>query len=133
MHAQFARAGAKKISFDADDIARVEDFIQLVFRLRNRVLADINLQLFACLHQVQKAGFAHATHGLNAPGDFYLRLLRKFFRRLLRILAQNGDDRVGEIEPLAIRAETERFDLRRALHALVEQLIFKGHKPGLLD
>ena len=109
----------------------VEHLVQLIFVLRNRVLANIDLQPLARLHQVQKPGLAHPPHGLDAPGDFHLRLLRQLLRGLRRILAQNVGNRVREIEPLAVGAESERFDLRRALQALVEQIVFKGHK-GLI-
>ena len=83
MNAQFAGAGAKQIAFDADDVADVENLVQLVVALRNRVFADVDLKLFALLHQVQEAGLAHAANGLDAAGDDDARLERvQFLGRL---------------------------------------------------
>ena len=119
VNAQFSRARAKQIAFDADDVAGIENFVQLVFRLRNRILADVDLQLFARLHQVQKTGFAHAAHGLDASGDAHLRPVRQLLRCFGGKIAQNLRDRVRKIETLAVGAEAQRLNLRRSVQALV--------------
>ncbi len=61
MDAQFAGPGAEQVSFDADNIADVEDLIQRVILLRHGVLADIDLQPLAVLLQMREAGLAHAA------------------------------------------------------------------------
>ena len=116
VNAQLAGAGAEQIAFDADDVAQIEHFVQLVFALRNRVLADIDLQALARLLQVQEAGLAHAAHGLDAAGDARPAACRaKFLGGLRAVFAENLRNGMREIEPLAVGAESERFNLGGAV------------------
>ena len=76
MHAQLAGAGAEQIAFDADDVAQIEQLVETIVALGNRVLAHVDLQAFARLHQVQESGLAHAADGLDAAGDAHPRFVR---------------------------------------------------------
>src|SRR5439155_20177506 len=49
MHGKLAGPGAGQVSVHAHDIAQIESFIKRVVRLRNRVLANVNLQALARL------------------------------------------------------------------------------------
>ena len=74
MDAEFAGAGAEQVAFDADDVADVEQLIERIVALRDRILAYVDLQAFAVLHQVHEAGLAHAANGENAAGEADRRL-----------------------------------------------------------
>ncbi len=119
MQAQFARAGAEKIAFGADDIADVEQTEQLVIALADGVLAHVALQTRAVLLDVQEAGFAHAPNGLDAAGELYANFGNQFFRGLFAVLPRRTSGIVQrEIETLAERAVAQGFDLMHAGGAL---------------
>ena len=67
--AELIGPGTEQVAFDADQVAQIEQLIERVFLFADRVLAHINLQLFAILHQVREPRLAHAANGHNAPGD----------------------------------------------------------------
>ena len=100
-------------------------FVQLVIALGNRVLAHVDLQPLARLHQVQEAGLAHAADGLDAAGDAHVRLVGQFFGGLRAVLGENLRNGVSEIEALAVGPEAERLDLGGAAQALFEQIVFE--------
>jgi hypothetical protein len=64
--AKLAGAGTEEISFDPDMVADVEKFIKLPELVANGVFLDVDLELFAGLLKVRKAGFSHQTDGDEA-------------------------------------------------------------------
>ena len=86
MNAQFIGPGAEQVAFDADEVAQVEELIERIFLFADGVLAHVDLESLAILHQMREASFAHAANGHNAPGDadLYARVLvvRRFCRRI---------------------------------------------------
>src|ERR1700722_2425613 len=120
MYAEFARARAEQITFDAHDVADIEQLIERILALIDGVAADVHLQPFAALHQVEEAGLTHAPHGLNTPGDADLRFRRRqLFSGLRALRRQDLRDGVREIKTLPVRAEPEGLNFRRALDALL--------------
>ncbi len=51
MNAEFVGLGAEEIAGDADDVAQVEQFVELVSRFADGVFANVDLQLLAILQQ----------------------------------------------------------------------------------
>ena len=72
-----------------------------------------------------KPGLAHAAHGLNAAGDAHLRRLLELLRGLRAVVPQDLRNGVREIEALAVRLKPQRLDLRDALVALFEKIVFQ--------
>ena len=59
MDGEFAGAGAKQISADADVVAEVEEFVEFESLFADRVFLDVDLQFLAALLQVREPGLAH--------------------------------------------------------------------------
>ena len=112
--AQLARAGAEQIALHADDVADIEHLEELEIALAHGVLLDVDLQTLAVLLQVREPGLAHVAHRHHAPGhdaDAHLGVSSSaVFGAVLR---QDLRNRVGELEPPAVRAVPQRFDLAR--------------------
>ena len=112
MHAELAGSGAKQVAFDADNVAQVQLFVEREVLFIHRVLANINLQTLAVLHQMGESGLAHAANAGDAAGYFHgnARLqLGRGFGSVLRYYLRNG---VREVEAVAIRFKAQRLDLR---------------------
>src|SRR5579884_3931647 len=63
MHGEFACAGAKKIAFHANDVAKIEQFVKLEVTLSYRVASHIDLQPGAAACQVRESGFPVGPDG----------------------------------------------------------------------
>ena len=124
--AQFAGARAEQIALHADDVAQIDQLVNGEIALGEGVFLDVDLQALAILRQVREARLAHAAQGLDAPGNAHMHRYGKFFRSLRLVFGQNGGDRVGEFEALAVGPETQRLDLANALQALLQKLVFQG-------
>ena len=59
--------------------------------------------------------------------------IRQFFRGLRSVVSQNLRDGVTGVEPLAISAEAQSLDFRRAAEALSEQIVFQGQERNSLN
>ena len=102
MDAQLAGPGPEQVSLHPDDVANVEPLVQCKVPLPHAVLANVDLQLLAVLHQMSEPCLTHAPDGRDATRhlDLYPRL--QLFRRLAPELGQYPGDGVREIEPLPI-------------------------------
>ena len=67
--AELIGPGTEQVAFDADQVAQIEELIERIFLFADRILANVDLELLAILHQMREAGLAHAANGHNAPGD----------------------------------------------------------------
>ena len=87
---EFAGAGAKQISADADVVAEVEQLVELETRVADGVFLDVNLQALAVLLQVREAGLAHEADRHDASGNAHVDArLFQFFAGLLGVVRQN--------------------------------------------
>ena len=128
VHAQLAGPGAEQVAFHADDVADIEQLVERVVLFADRVLANVNLQPLAVLHQMREAGLAHAANGQDAAGDLHRHARLQLLGGLVAVLRQDLRNGVREIETVAVRLKAERFDFRDAADALLVQLVFKRHR-----
>ena len=124
MQTQLARACNKQISFDADDIADIEQAEQPIIALLTRPYAH-RLQPRAALLDVNEPGLSHPPDGLNASGDPHADLGTEFFRGLAAIMEKHLRHGAGEIETLAERLVPEGLDFVYARGALLKQFVFQ--------
>src|SRR5947209_8515222 len=124
MNRKLACTGVKEIAFDADDVAQVQHFVELIVAFRHSVLADVGLQAFARWHQVHETGSTHAANGLDTTRDGYvwfgLQISCQLFRSFSGAGCQDGGNRMGKIETLAVRAVAQSLKFRNASEALGE-------------
>ena len=129
VHRQLAGARAEEIACDADDVAEVEQLVELEFGLRNGILLDIDLELGAALLEMHEAGLAHAADGQDAAGETHRDAGGvEFFGGLRAAFGPNLGDRVGEVEALPVGPEPQRLDLANAREALFKLLLLEGQK-----
>jgi hypothetical protein len=92
----------------------------LVILLGDCIFFDIDLKLVAVLHQVGKAGLAHAANRVNATGDPYAdTVCLEVFAALGRVLCVNARNGIGGVEALAVGLIPERAYFSDALRALL--------------
>src|SRR4051812_43907842 len=60
-HRQLPRTGPKQSAFDADEIADIEQLVQLEIALRQLILLRVNLKLAFAIRQRQESGFPEWT------------------------------------------------------------------------
>ena len=130
--AQLAGPGAEQVALDADDVADIEQLVERKILFADRVLAHIDLQLLAVLHQMRETGLAHAADGHDAAGDAHLDArLQLCSAVFVAVFGQDLRDGVREIEPLAVRLKPERFNFGDATDALLVQIVFEGQSSLL--
>src|SRR5947209_6083850 len=98
MDAELACASAKKISADADVVAKVEQFPEFIACVAYGILLDVKLQAPAILLQVSEAGLTHKADPHDSSGNAHV------YARFLQILAgfatvrrENLRDGVAEV------------------------------------
>ena len=69
VYAQLTGFRAEQISCHADDVADIENLVQLVCLFADRILLYVDLQALSVLEQVKESCFAHAPDALDASGN----------------------------------------------------------------
>src|SRR5207248_2133823 len=84
---QLARACPEQSSLDANEIADIEQLVQLEISLRQLILFRINLKLAFAIGQCEESGFTEWTIRQNPSGNANLPLaLRQILSRFVCVL-----------------------------------------------
>ena len=121
VHAELAGAGAEQVALDADDVADVEQLVELEFALGDVILAHVDLEALAVLHQVQRIRPCPCG-GRSECGRRHERVtpVLQLFGGLRVVVRANLRNGVGEIEAVAVGLVPERLDLANAREALFQ-------------
>src|SRR5262249_51093007 len=106
---KLARAGAEEVSFNADDVADVEELEELKIALGDGVFLDVNLHPLAGLLKVHEARLAHGTARHHATGDADADFGRELFGGLRAVGGEDLRDGVRELEAAAVGQVAECF------------------------
>src|SRR5438093_5110271 len=127
-HGQLARARAKQRAFDSDEIADIEQFVQLKVPIRKQVLPRVNLKLALAIRKRDESGLAERTIREDPPGnadlDFaMLQVFGGFLRELL-------DDFLQRVRVPVIRRIGVVAEFLNLLQLLDADLFKWFHVPG---
>ena len=131
---QLVGLGPEDAPLDADEVAEIEQLVDREVALRQRVLAEVDLNPFAAVGDDQEVGLAEAADGQDAAGRARLRLLR--LERLAGLVAVRLEelfDGVGALELARVRIDAELNQRLEILAPLPQEIglskVFVGHLP----
>src|SRR5579864_7133688 len=125
MDTEFSGFRSKKVTADAENIARIKKLIESEIVRGDGVLSDVDLQLPAILLQMSETGLPHQPLGGHSAGDAHFDVRLKLLRGLVPVLREDLRNRMTEIETLPVSPKAERFDLRDPPDTLFVQVVFQ--------
>src|SRR5207244_3222164 len=106
------RARSEQIPTHADEIAEIEQLVELKSRFAHKVELHVNLQPLACLLQMGKSSFALSSNRHKAPGNADVdSLTLQLLPGRIGVLSENLWNGVRGLELTGIALLSKSFDL----------------------